>query len=105
VIAARGGGQLGHAAAGTQLILASSGLVTILPLLLFTSAARRLPLSTLGFLQYLAPTGQLVLAVAYGEPLPGARLIAFGLIWLGLAVFTADLIGAARAAPVSRTDR
>ena len=99
VLAARGGGELGHASAGTQLLLLSTGVVTAVPLLLFTSAARRLPLSTLGFLQYLAPTGQFVLAVGvYGEAFARDQLLAFGFIWLGLAAFSADLVRQARTA-------
>jgi chloramphenicol-sensitive protein RarD len=113
VLGARGGGHLGHASAGTQLLLLSTGVVTAGPLILFTSAARRLPLSTLGFLQYLGPTLQFVLAVlVYGEPFARDQRIAFGLIWLGLAVFSVDLVrrsreGAAGApgAPISRTGR
>jgi chloramphenicol-sensitive protein RarD len=106
-LAARGGGELGHASIASQLLLASTGLVTAVPLLLFTSAARRLPLSTLGFLQYLAPTGQFVLAVAvYGERFTHEQLIAFGLIWIGLAIFTIDLVRAARGpGALSRTGR
>jgi chloramphenicol-sensitive protein RarD len=93
ILAARGGGQLGHAVPSIQLLLLSTGLVTAAPLLLFTSAARRLPLSTIGFLQYIGPTGQFVLAVAvYGETFAHDQLIAFGLIWLGLAVFSIDLV-------------
>jgi chloramphenicol-sensitive protein RarD len=97
ILALRGGGQLGHghAVLGTQLLLLSTGAVTAVPLLLFNSAARRLPLSTLGFLQYLGPTCQFILAIAvYGEPFAAVQLIAFGLIWLGLAVFSADLVRA-----------
>ncbi|MEZ4363879.1 MAG: EamA family transporter RarD [Kofleriaceae bacterium] len=90
-LAARGGGALGHAPLRVELLLLATGVVTTVPLLLFTAAARRLPLTTVGFLQYLAPTGQLLLAVGvYGEPFDGATLLAFGLIWLGLAVFSLD---------------
>jgi chloramphenicol-sensitive protein RarD len=108
VLAAHGGGELGHASTGTELLLLATGVVTAGPLLLFTSAARRLPLSTLGFLQYLAPTGQFVLAVGvYGEAFARDQLIAFGFIWLGLAAFSADLVrqspGWRAAAPISRT--
>jgi chloramphenicol-sensitive protein RarD len=103
VLASRGGGQLGHASVTTQLLLLGTGVVTAGPLLLFTSAARRLPLSTIGFLQYLAPTGQLVLAVAvYGEPFVRAQRIAFGFIWLGLAAFSVDLV---RQSPRWRADQ
>jgi chloramphenicol-sensitive protein RarD len=97
--ALRGTGQLGHAAAGTQLLLLSTGAVTAVPLLCFNSAARRLPLSTLGFLQYLGPTLQFLLAIGvYGEPFATSQLVAFGFIWIGLAVFSADLVRVSRTA-------
>jgi len=68
-----------------------AGVVTAAPLLCFTSAARRLPLATLGFLQYLAPSGHFLLAVlVYGETLTTAHLVTFGCIWVALAIFTAD---------------
>ena len=104
VQALRGAGELGHAATTTQLLLLSTGVITAAPLLCFTSAARRLPLSTLGFLQYLGPSLQFVLAIwLYGEPFTRAQLVAFGFIWSGLAVFSVDLVRAAPA--VSRTGR
>ena len=85
-------GALGHADAATHLLIAGTGVITAVPLVLFTSSARRLPLSTVGFLQYLAPTGQFLLAVAvYREPLALDRLAAFAVIWAGLALFTYDL--------------
>lgn len=91
-LAVIGGGAIMHASTSTTLLLASTGIVTAIPLVLFTSAARRLPLSTVGFLQYLAPTGQFLLAVlAFGEPLADGRLFAFGWIWAGLVVFSIDL--------------
>ncbi len=93
VLAVRGGGQLGHASTTTTLLLLGTGVITAVPLILFTVAARRLPLSTIGFLQYLAPTGQFLLAVfAYGEPFEAGRLLAFGCIWAGLAVFTVSAL-------------
>ena len=96
-LATLGGGVMAHASVGTDLLLVSAGAVTAVPLLLFTSAARALPLSTVGFLQYLTPTGQFLLAVlAYGEPLARERLQAFGLIWVALVVFSIDLVSAAR---------
>jgi chloramphenicol-sensitive protein RarD len=74
-------------------LLVGTGVITAVPLVLFTSAARALPLSTVGFLQYLAPTGQFLLAVlAYGEPLAHDRLLAFMWIWAGLVVFSIDLV-------------
>ncbi|HSD89336.1 MAG TPA: EamA family transporter RarD [Kofleriaceae bacterium] len=92
-LAVVGGGVFPTASASTVTLLVGTGVVTAVPLVLFTSAARRLPLSTVGFLQYLAPTGQFLLAVlAFGEPLARDRLFAFCWIWLGLVVFSIDLV-------------
>jgi chloramphenicol-sensitive protein RarD len=85
-------GALGHGDTATHLLIVGTGVITAVPLVLFTSSARRLPLSTVGFLQYLAPTGQFLLAVGvYGEPLALDRLAAFAVIWAGLALFSYDL--------------
>lgn len=85
-------GALGHADVSTHALLVGTGVITAIPLVLFASAARRLPLSTVGFLQYLAPTGQFLLAsLAFDEPVSLDRLLAFAMIWAGLAVFTFDL--------------
>ena len=103
-LAARGEGALGHASAGTHALLVATGFVTAVPLAWFTAAARRLPLSTIGFLQYLAPTGQFITALAaLGEHLSRRKLVAFGFIWVALAVFTVELVRQARA-PVLRSD-
>lgn len=86
------GGALVTEGAGTIALLVCAGGVTAIPLVFFTSAARKLPLSTVGFLQYLTPTGQFLLAVlVFGEPLAHEKLIAFAFIWAGLGVFTLDL--------------
>jgi chloramphenicol-sensitive protein RarD len=91
------GGVMPTASAATWALLIGTGIVTAVPLVLFTSAARRLPLSTVGFLQYLAPTGQFLLAVlAFGEPLARDRLFAFAWIWAGLVVFSIDLVRVTR---------
>lgn len=75
---------------GWILVLAA-GPLTAVPLLLFGIAARRIPLSTIGFLQYLSPTIGLLLGVfAFGEPFSPSQLGAFGLIWMALALFTTD---------------
>lgn len=75
----------------TSALLALGGVVTAVPLLLFAAGARRLPYSTLGLLQYVAPTIQFLLAVlAYGEPLTTAHVICFVLIWSGLAIYAVD---------------
>jgi len=78
----------GHAA-----LLALAGVVTAVPLLLFGAAASRVPLTTLGVLQYLAPTMQFLLGVTlFDEPLPIAKLLGFVLVWIGVALFTVDLV-------------
>lgn len=75
------------ASAGMQMLVASSGLITALPLLAFASAARRLPLSMLGMFQYLAPTLTFLLAIwVYGEPFTRGRAVAFGCVWAALAL-------------------
>jgi chloramphenicol-sensitive protein RarD len=72
-------------------ILSLSGVLTAVPLLMFGVALRRLNLSTIGFLQYVGPTGQLLVAlVAFHEPLDHVKLTSFAVCWLGIAVYTAD---------------
>ncbi len=79
------------ASSATRWLLAASGPITAIPLLLFAAGARRIPLSTLGFLQYIAPTLQLLLGVwLYREPFGGARLAGFVTIWAALAVYSAE---------------
>ncbi len=76
-----------------SLLLVSSGIVTGVPLLWFAHAARHLRLTTLGFLQYLAPSCTFFLGVfVYHEPFRRAQLMTFGLIWIALAIFTADAL-------------
>jgi chloramphenicol-sensitive protein RarD len=73
----------------TYALLVLAGIVTTVPLLAFAAAARRLPLATIGFLQYLAPTGQFLLAVlAYGEEFTRDHAVSFGCIWTALAIFS-----------------
>ncbi|AUX30813.1 MULTISPECIES: EamA family transporter RarD [Sorangium] len=101
---ARGAGAMGRVDLRTDLLLAATGIVTALPLVWFTNAARRLSLTTLGFLQYLAPSGQFLLAVlVYGEPFTATQAVSFACIWTGLAVFSADAALRARASSVART--
>lgn len=79
-------------------LLVCAGVVSTTPLLLFTAAARRLPYSTLGMLQFLAPTLQFACAVwLYGEHFGRAHAIAFGAIWTALALYVVALIRAPRA--------
>lgn len=71
--------------------LAGTGIVTALPLICFSSAARRLPLFMLGLMQYIAPSIHFLMAIyVWGEPLDQAKLAGFAMIWLALLVFTAD---------------
>jgi chloramphenicol-sensitive protein RarD len=73
-------------------LLSAGGVLTAVPLILFGYAARRLPLSTIGLMQYIAPSMVLLQAVfLFGEPMDTAKLIAFALIWLGLATYTFSL--------------
>ena len=78
---------------GLDLLVAASGIVTTIPLLCFGQAARRLPLSTLGFLQFLAPTIQFLIAVfAFGEPFSDEKAVSFAIVWCGVGVFLYDSI-------------
>lgn len=78
-------------------LIALAGIVTATPLLLFTAAAKRLRYSTLGMLQFLAPTLQFLLAVSiYGEPFTRAHAIAFGAIWAALALYVLAIVRHAR---------
>jgi chloramphenicol-sensitive protein RarD len=93
-----GTGTFGSAGTGHALLLVSSGVATAVPLLLFAAAARRIPLSTVGLLQYLTPSMQLAIGVfVYDEPMPPVRLAGFAIVWVALAVFTADTLRHARA--------
>jgi chloramphenicol-sensitive protein RarD len=86
-----GHGTVAGHGAGHPLLLVSAGLVTAIPLLLFAGAASRLPLSSLGLLQYLTPILQLAVAVGIRhEPLPGYELAGFALVWLALIVLATD---------------
>jgi chloramphenicol-sensitive protein RarD len=91
----------GHSAFGTGIahtgLMMSSGPVTLIPLLLFAIAAQRVPLSTMGLLQYLTPALQMAWGVAVlHEPMPGSRWAGFALIWTALAIFTVDALRRAR---------
>lgn len=79
---------------GTRVLLVLTGLVTTIPLLLFASAARRIPLSLVGFVQYLTPTLQFLLGVFhFREDFPPSRLLGFALVWAGLALLALESLG------------
>lgn len=77
------------------------GLITVLPLVLFSWSARRLPLSIIGFLQFLAPTIQFGIGVVSGEPLTPLRIASFVFIWTGAAIFVAAMLARRRAEELS----
>jgi chloramphenicol-sensitive protein RarD len=86
-----GTGVIGHARLGTDLLLALGGPLTAIPLVLFAFGARRIPYSTVGLLQYIGPTIQLLLAVlVFHEPFEGPRVVGFALIWSALAIYAVD---------------
>ncbi|HEY0218081.1 MAG TPA: EamA family transporter RarD [Cellulomonas sp.] len=95
---ADGSGTFGSLGLGHALTLVGTGVVTALPLLLFGEAARRLPLSVVGMLQYLAPILQLGIGVLVKhETMPPARWWGFGLVWVALVLLTLDGVRANRA--------
>jgi len=83
-----GTGAFLHEGALTDILLIGTGVVTSIPLLMFASAARQIPLTVIGLLQYIAPTLQFLIGVfLYHEPFDQSRLIGFGLVWLALIIF------------------
>jgi chloramphenicol-sensitive protein RarD len=100
IIAARGHLVFGSHGAGNTALLVGTGVVTAIPLLFFGAAMRRLPLSVVGLLQYLAPVLQFAVGVGIRhEPLPPARLAGFALVWLALLILTVDGLRSQRRAP------
>jgi chloramphenicol-sensitive protein RarD len=97
VLEVRGDAAFGHGSGGRDLLLVALGVITAVPLLLFGVAARRIPLSLLGLLQYLTPSLQLVCGVVVlNEPLPPELLAGFILVWIALALLAADAVGTLR---------
>jgi chloramphenicol-sensitive protein RarD len=93
VIEKSGRGALGNQAFWVICLLLFAGVATGLPLLLFGAAARRINLSTLGFLQYIAPTLQFMIGVfVYNEAFSQERLVGFGMIWLALLLFSIEAV-------------
>lgn len=81
----------GDASTTTKLLMIASGPITAIPLLMFAAAARLVPLSTMGLMQYITPSLQLVAGIwLYNEPFGGARLIGFAAIWIALIFYTVD---------------
>ncbi|MEU9618575.1 MULTISPECIES: EamA family transporter RarD [unclassified Streptomyces] len=96
-LGARGESTFASEGPGHAVLLASTGIVTATPLVLFGAAAIRVPLSTLGLLQYLAPVFQFVLGILYfHEAMPPERWAGFALVWLALTLLTWDAFRTAR---------
>ncbi len=94
----QGGGVFGTGARDS-LLLVFSGVTTALPLILFSYATRRVNLSTIGILQYINPTGQFLCAVIlFAEPFTGWHMVAFAMIWTGLAIYSVAAVTGERAA-------
>jgi chloramphenicol-sensitive protein RarD len=96
-----GTGAFGHYSRLTDILLMLGGPITALPLFWFGIAATRIPLSTLGFIQYLSPTIQLLIGIiVFREPFSLAYLLSFGLVWIGLGIYTYSVIRAMKSREV-----
>jgi chloramphenicol-sensitive protein RarD len=96
---ATGSGAFLHSSPTANSLMVGAGLVTIVPLLMFSSAARQIPLSLVGILQYITPSMQFLLGVlVYREAFSFHQLLGFGIVWLGLIIFWAEGFFAHRAA-------
>ncbi len=88
-----GSGAFWQGSPQINVLLMCAALMTALPLLLFTTGARKIYFITIGILQYIAPSSSFLLALfVYGEPFRRAQLLTFVLIWLALAIFTIDMV-------------
>ncbi|MDJ0321193.1 EamA family transporter RarD [Pseudarthrobacter sp. PS3-L1] len=97
VLAVNGTATLTTNGTGHFWIMAASGIITAVPLLLFGASARRLPMTTIGLLQYIAPILQFIVAlVVFREDMPAERWIGFGIVWLALVVLTVDMLAVTR---------
>lgn len=104
-LGSRGEATFGTEGAGHAALLAATGVVTAAPLVCFGAAAIRVPLSTLGLLQYLAPVFQFLLGILYfHEAMPPERWAGFALVWLALSLLTWDALRSARRMAASRSD-
>lgn len=89
----RGSSSFGHEGIGHVALIIGTGVVTAIPLICFGAAATRVSMTTLGLLQYLAPTFQFALGVfLFGEPMPTMRWIGFMLVWVALVIFTFEAV-------------
>lgn len=93
VLGATGGAEVGRHGVAHALLFATTGIVTAVPLLCFGAAATRIPMTTIGLLQYLAPVVQFLLGVLwFREDMPAARWVGFVLVWIALVLFTVEAL-------------
>ncbi len=86
-----GTAAFGHTSPQTTFLLALSGIITAIPLIFFASGAPKVPLTTIGILQYIAPTIQFLIGVfIYDEPFTSGQLVGFGIVWIALIIFTVE---------------
>jgi len=91
IMEVNGTAAFGHASASTTFLLMLSGIVTAIPLILFASGAPLVPLTTIGILQYIAPTIQFLIGVfVYDEPFNTYQLIGFSIVWIALIIFSVE---------------
>lgn len=103
VLGASGDATAGNNGTGHLLLMAATGPITAVPLMLFSAAVTRVPLTTIGLLQYLAPVLQFVIGwLVLGEAMPLSRWAGFALVWLALVLLTVDGLRAARSARQAR---
>lgn len=102
-LSAQGDATFGADSARMNILLILAGPATVVPLVLFALAARRVRLTTVGFLQYIAPTAQFFLGLYYGEAFTLAHAICFGMIWTALALTSIDAVRRNRAERLART--
>jgi chloramphenicol-sensitive protein RarD len=92
-LVATGHSEFGANGVGHMLLLAATGIITAVPLICFGAAATRVSMTTIGLLQYLAPTIQFALGVfLFHEPMPTMRWLGFGLVWVALVIFTVESV-------------
>jgi chloramphenicol-sensitive protein RarD len=99
-----GQGAFLHTGIGSDLLMAGAGLVTTIPLLMFVSAARRIPLTTIGIMHYITPTCQFLIGVLiYREAFDATKALGFGIVWIGLIIFAVEGYLTHRAFPTKST--
>jgi chloramphenicol-sensitive protein RarD len=105
-LAWQGSGHFAATGAYDTVMMLLAGVVTAVPLIIYATAAKKLTLSTIGIMQYIAPTMIFLIAVfVFDEPFDRVKLVAFALIWTALAVYSASLLREARAAPSPAASR